>query len=297
MRLRPGALLRAALAVLLLALLWRLVDGGAAVRRLAGADAGLLAAAAAALVVQTLLSAWRWRLTAARLGLALRPAEALREYWLAQLVNQAVPGGVAGDAARALRQSGQAGLMASGQAVAFERLAGQLGLMAVMAAGFGGTLAVPGGLDWPLWVGGLWLAAGVAGLVLLAGVRRLAPGQAAAFRQAVGARGVRGVQAALSLGTASCNVAGFGLCAWAVGADLPAAGFVTLVPLVLMAMLVPLTIAGWGLREGAAAALFPLAGLAPAEGMAASLAFGLVMLGTAAPGLAGLVWPAPVPRA
>jgi hypothetical protein len=55
--------------------------------------------------------------------------------------------------------------------------------------------------------------------------------------------------------------------------------------MILLAMLIPLTIGGWGLREGAAAWLFPLAGATAAEGLAASVAFGLVFLCVALPGL------------
>ena len=56
-------------------------------------------------------------------------------------------------------------------------------------------------------------------------------------------------------------------------------------------MLLPVTVSGWGLREGAAAALFPLAGLTAAEGLAASVAFGVVLLVIALPGIAFLRTP------
>ncbi len=56
------------------------------------------------LTVQTLLSAWRWRLTARQLGLRIAPSQSVREYYLAQIVNQSLPGGMAGDVGRAERQ-------------------------------------------------------------------------------------------------------------------------------------------------------------------------------------------------
>jgi len=67
---------------------------------------------------------------------------------------------------------------------------------------------------------------------------------------------------------------------------------VTLIPLILTAMLIPLSVAGWGWREGAAAALFPLAGAAPDAGLAASAAFGALMLAAAMPGALWLTRPA-----
>ncbi len=115
--------LQFALAAGLLALLWHVADGAEAVQRLAGAEPLLLAAALAALTLQTVLSALRWRLTAAQLGLCLDRGRAVREYYLSQIVNQALPGGVLGDAGRAVRARAPAGLMISGQRVRTARRA------------------------------------------------------------------------------------------------------------------------------------------------------------------------------
>jgi hypothetical protein len=51
-----------------------------------------------------------------------------------------------------------------------------------------------------------------------------------------------------------------------------------LVPLILAAMLIPLTVGGWGWREGAAAALFPLAGASSVAGVSAGIVFGGAIL-------------------
>jgi hypothetical protein len=55
--------------------------------------------------------------------------------------------------------------------------------------------------------------------------------------------------------------------------------------MVLFAMLLPISIAGWGLREGAAVILLPIAGFSATEGLAASVTFGLVSLVAVIPGL------------
>lgn len=280
----------------LLVWLWHAADGAEAMRRLAGAQAGWLLAALAALSAQIVLSALRWRLTAARLGIAIDGATAVREYYLSQIVNQALPGGVLGDAGRAVRARAQAGLLASGQAVVFERLAGQIAIFALLAVAFGATLAVPGGLDWPGWAS--WPVAALIGTglglpLILWGAARIVRGRMGRMltrlwdrlHLCLFAREVRGRQALLSIGTALANVAGFAFCAEAVGAPIPMAAALALVPVILCAMVVPLTIGGWGLREGAAAAFLPLAGLSPAEAMAASIAFGLVFLAASLPGL------------
>lgn len=298
-RIHPALIRAAQIAVAagLFTVLWHLADGADAVHRLASANPGWLIAAICALSVQTILSALRWRLTAAQLGITLGRRTALREYYLSQIVNQTLPGGFLGDASRAVRARSQAGLLASGQAVVFERLAGQIAMFALLAVTFFATLAVPGGLDWPGW-----LLPGVA--VFLLGGFAVPPGLWAASHILPGrvgrglsdlwqglvltlaAPGVRWKQLGLSAGTALCNVAAFGFCARAIGADLSLVALLTLVPLILFAMIIPLSVSGWGLREGAAAALFPLAGGTAPEGLAASVAFGLVFFVAVLPGVA-----------
>ena len=73
-------------------------------------------------------------------------------------------------------------------------------------------------------------------------------------------------------------------CGRALGADISAITVITVVPAVLMAMLLPVSIAGWGLREMAAAALWPLAGMSAADGIAIATLYGLVVLTGSLPG-------------
>lgn len=290
----PLWLLRAAqISVLigLVVLLLRSVDWRASVALMASADLRWLGAAAVILILQTVLSALRWRVTAGRLGIALSTGQAIREYFLSQLVNQSLPGGVIGDANRAARTKGQAGLMASGQAVVFERLAGQLGLLAVLVLGLVVAAIEPTSMDWPLWLVAP-VAASLCVLVCLAAVSAIVVRMSGrtgnvlrSFAHAVAAPDIVMTQAALSLGTAICNVAAFVFCTVALGVNFPILAIATLVPLILSAMALPVSISGWGLREGTAAALFPLVGATASEGLATSVAFGLVFLATMVPGL------------
>jgi len=282
----------------LLALLWQIADGPETARILATAEPIWLLASFAALTLQTVLSAMRWQLTAAQLGIKLPQLHALREYYLAQMVNQAVPGGVVGDAARAVRSRDQVGLMGSGQAVVFERLAGQIAMFVTMACAFLATLLAPDGFEWPAW-----LVPPVLLVILIGALSPFAffmatrlPGRVAAslrglwqsLVKALASRHVLPRQIALSLGTTFCNLAAFAFCAQAVGLTLQPIIVLALVPLILFTMLIPLTISGWGVREGAAAALLPLAGASASEGFAASVAFGLVLLVAVLPGFLAL---------
>ena len=293
-------------AVALLALLWHATDGPDALHRLASSDLRWLALALLALTLQTLLSALRWRVTARQLGITLGTRRAIAEYYLSQVVNQSLPGGVIGDAGRAVRSRGEAGLMAAGLAVMFERLAGQIALMATFAVAFVVTVLMPGGLDWPGWVAVpvatvLGVSLLLPGLVIAGALLPGAPGQAlrrarATLHRALLARDVLVTQSVLSFGTTVCNLAAFAFCARAVGVNLGLAAVAGLVPLVLFAMLIPISVSGWGLREGAAAAVLPLAGVTASGALAASVAFGLAVLVSVLPGLVFL-WRAPAATA
>ncbi|MCC6009073.1 MAG: flippase-like domain-containing protein [Rhodobacteraceae bacterium] len=277
MRRRLWWMARLLVAAGLLALVARLVDAPAALALLGGASPQWLALAFGLLSAQIVLSALRWRLTADRLGHAFGAGQAIREYYLGVLANFALPGGVLGDAARAVRARHGAGLGVAVQAVVLERMAGQVALVLAL---------IPGLLLWP----GLapWGLALAAALLVAAGGLVTGPGRRAGriVARAWLSRGAWPAQAGLSAAILAANLGAFAACAAATGVPLPATAALVLIPLALAAMLIPVSVAGWGLREGAAALLWPLAGLSAEAGVAASIAFGLVALAAVLPGLA-----------
>jgi uncharacterized membrane protein YbhN (UPF0104 family) len=273
--------LHLAVPVAMLLLLWHLADGPMALAHLRMADPLWLALALVAVLAQTLLSALRWRLVAGALGMNLPLRRAVTEYFVAQVVNQTLPGGIPGDAARAIRARGQGGLRRAAETVVVERLAGQVALFALMIPAIALSMAL-GGIGWPAWVAWV-LAVSVTAIALLATKLSL-PAWAKPLR-VLRAPHVWPGQVAIGAAIVLLNIAAFACAARATGTPLSVEAMATLVPLILTAMLVPLSIGGWGWREGAAAALFPLAGASPAAGLAASAAFGAVVLLAALPGI------------
>lgn len=290
-----GRSLQILAAIAVLALLWSRLDGPQALRLLAEARPEWLAAALVALTAQTILSAVRWRWTARLLGQRIPLRHAVSEYYLGQVVNQSLPGGVLGDAGRAVRTRHEAGLRRAGAAVAIERLAGQIALLLVLGAALLCVALVPGGMTVPIPlqvlvafipVGCLLAALAVRFSAALPGrLGELAQDLRLAVAQALFTRRAFPRQAALNLAITGSNLAAFAFCARATGTSLSPVEVAVLVPLILLTMIVPVTISGWGLREGAAAGLFPIVGASASAGMAASLAFGLVFLASTAPGL------------
>ena len=86
----------------------------------------------------------------------------------------------------------------------------------------------------------------------------------------------------------SSSIVGVGTSLWilALGnsVDAPLAAFLVLAPLITMVTTVPISIGGWGVREGATVAALGLLGVAPASALAVSVQFGLVMLVVGAAG-------------
>ncbi|MCF3972774.1 lysylphosphatidylglycerol synthase transmembrane domain-containing protein [Paracoccus salsus] len=293
-----AGLARLFVAACLVGLVLAALDAGDAIARLRAVEPGWVLASLAALTAQTLLSAWRWRLTAGRLGVHVAPRRAVAEYYLAQLVNQTVPGGMVGDVGRALRSSGEAGMMPAAQAVALERLMGNVMLMMVMVFALGTGWLMPSArnvLPASLWsVGIVALAVLAMGALVAASTGRGRVGRALAAQRrtattALLAPSVLWRQLLLSLIAVLANLGAFYFAARATGVDLPPVAALVLTPLILFTMLIPITVSGWGLREGAAAGLFPLAGFSPEAGLAASIAFGLIFLLGSLPGLAVMV--------
>ena len=257
-------------------------------------------------VMQVALSAWRWRFTAQSLGLSMPYRQAVREYYLASFVNQVLPGGVLGDAYRAKRHADQSPQKGPAWlAVIIERLSGQLALALVAVVVItqtapwqpaletlkAGSLAriTVGGL--PLW--GLAIAGVTIGLVVGLAIkftrgRAIWKAVSGSLHQAFWPPQRAGLQLASSLAIVGTYMAVFVLAAWSIGVDQSGPMLLAVAPALLLAMVVPLTVSGWGLRELMAAGVWSSLGLDPAQGVAVSVAYGVMIFLIALPGL--LMW-------
>lgn len=283
-------LLRIGVSLLLIGLLiWR-IDHEALWQLLRQAQPAWLLAAGVFLTGQIIISAWRWRYTAKQLGLPLRWRIAVSEYYLAVLLNQVLPGGIIGDAHRAWRHSGTLTRRSPAfQAVMIERFSGQLG-MVMLAAGTWWLMPInpfrAGEVGYLLI--GFGLLAGAIGIVLWILQRQAQIADwLAALRIALLNPPVFLTQFSASLLAAIACVAGFACCVIALDtqASSELTSWLPLIPWVLFTMLIPITVAGWGLRESAAGLLWALIALPATEGVAAAVLFGLISLLSSLPGV------------
>ncbi len=274
-------------------------------------DPLVVLAAVGVAVLTTVCCAWRWCAVAAGLGLRLRIGEAVPAYFRSQLLNATLPGGVLGDVDRGLRQ--RSATRATGlRTVAWERVLGQVVqvLMAVavltmvpspltgqVRTVWRDGLAGLRGLGEGSWAGALVVAgpvlALVAGAVVLFGRTRRRYRSGARRRRILAAdwRGIRAVPRALPVIAVTSVVAVCGhvvvflLAARSVNPDLRPGMLVPMALLVLVVGALPVNLAGWGPREGAAAWVFGLAGLGGAQGLSVSVLYGVLALVGTLPGV------------
>lgn len=254
-----------------------------------------VAAAAVLTGVATTACGWRWSRVARGLAVDVGLGAAVRGCYRAQLLNLLLPGGVVGDLHRGLRHGRDTGRTARAlRSVAWERTAGQavqVGVLVVV------LLVVPGRLpSAPGYAAAACLAVLGAALALRARwVRarasgfRLVAAVTADVRQGLLAPEAWPAVVAGSVVALAAHVATFVVAARSVGVVTPLVELVPLALLVLTAAALPVGLAGWGPREGAAVAVFAAAGLGAATGATVAAAYGLLVLATHLPALVLLV--------
>jgi uncharacterized membrane protein YbhN (UPF0104 family) len=276
-------------------LVWRL-GTGPVVHGIRTVDPWSVVVATTVAAVTTVCAAWRWHLVAAALHAPVRLRTAVAACYRAQFLNLTLPGGVLGDVHRGMRHGRDRGhVVLSLRSVGWERTCGQV----VQLALAGLVLLV---LPSPLGPAGRAVGAAAVGLLAFAvvGLRSVPYAGDTAWGRA--AEVLRADLRALTLAPAATwrvvlasvvvvmgHVATFALAARVTGAAVPLGELVPVALLVLVVSGLPLNVAGWGPREGAAAWAFAAAGWDAAQGLAAAVAYGVLVLVANLPGAAVFV--------
>ena len=294
-------LLKAAVSILLIYLSLRAVNLAALGDRLSRIDAGWIAAAFFLQMLQIALLAYRWQTIVACCGPILPFAATLRIIIIASFFNQVLPSTVGGDAARIwmLRRTGSSWASAA-YSVVIDRIVGVLALATLVIVCLPWTLTLlhnPTARALLLLIG----IGAIAGAIVFLAIgllrwpilqrwgmtRHLVEASRIAWRLCRSWRLLATVGAAsfaihlLTIAAAWCMVQ-------SVAASVDFVMLLFLIPPVLLIATVPISIAGWGLREGSMIVAFSYAGLAQSDGLIVSVLIGLVMFGIGAVG--GIVW-------
>lgn len=215
--------------------------------------------------------------------------------------NQVLPGSVGGDIIRIaqLRATGMS-LRVSTNSVLLERLSGLYALILLMVALSPIVEPMLPGRSLVALAAGLGGLA-TAGFIILAYVDRLVPNwRPLAFAKkalaAVRSDYLRLVKnRSTTVYTLLLGAISWSLNLWAiyvlcigVGIELPVATCFFFGGLSVLASVLPISMAGWGVREGAMVALFGFMDIPPAQAMTVSVTFGVLMILTSLP--AGLLW-------
>lgn len=295
-----GCGLKAVVTGVLVWLVLRGVDLGAAVDRMAGLSPGAAALAVALLILHCFVAGWRWRLVMRLFGPTLPLRSAIRLFFEGYFFNNALPSTIGGDGVRiwrAVRLGLPLGASVSG--VLLDRVTGLTGLFILVAAGQ--PLLYTRIADPAIRLAfAAILMAGVAVIALLMLARfipkRLIPTRlhedidtlSAATHAAY-------LQPAVSLPVLGLSVVVHGLIVLtvyviAIGLGLNVGLFesLVLVPAVILLSTLPVSLGGWGLREGLMVIALGLAGVPAEAALTVSVLFGIVQIVAGLPG--GALW-------
>jgi uncharacterized membrane protein YbhN (UPF0104 family) len=288
-------LLRLAAGVTVLWFLWRQLGAAPFKDGLRAVTWQAVVAAVILTVLTTACSAWRWRVVARALGVDIRLPGAVGAYYRSLFLNSVLVGGVLGDVHRAVTHGRRTGDVVRGlRAVGWERLHGQVVQAAVTAVVLL-TLPSPVRPALPYVLAGVAGIAGCGALVVRGAARRgqsrltrAAQAVTADLRHGLLDRYVWPQLLLASVLVVAGHTATFVIAARVAGATAPIGELVAMLMVIQCAVVIPVGVGGWGLREGAAAWAFAAAGLGAATGVTVATLYAVLMLLAVAPG-AGLL--------
>jgi len=254
-----------------------------------------------ALLSQFLVAVLRWRLVTAAIGTPLSVRLALRFFTIGAFFNQTLPSSIGGDAFRVwyAHRDGR-GLGEAFSGVFVDRLSALFVIVLVMVASLPWLFAL---LTDPLarWSMAVVMVGGSAAFAALFALplsffgifERWAVTRPIMIVVRDAGRALLGRQAGLAVGAASLVLLMLSalvlyLAGRAIGTDLGLDHCLLLMPPIVAISVLPISLAGWGLREGAVVVGFGFAGIAQADALAASLLFGLLLALVSLPG--GVLW-------
>lgn len=263
-------------------------------------DFSLLGAAIALTIAQVLVGALRWHVVLKALGQRIPLLRTTVLFVISVFFNICLPGGVGGDVYRIwqIRRDG-APLMAAVNSVLLDRIFVVFVLLLGILAGYPWIAGRLSGLSFlpflPLLAGlGLVVMGTIMGLdCILQRWRRFRPVDALAIlgrdvRRVALLLPSNAVAVALAAASIAFYCASVYLVAQSLRVPLSLGDCLLVVPPVMLLMLLPVTIAGWGLREGGMVVVLGAMGVVPQAAFAVSILIGVVVMVVSLAG--GALW-------
>jgi uncharacterized membrane protein YbhN (UPF0104 family) len=289
--------------VLSAGLIWYIfgrIDFFSAWATMASIPPGAVMAALGILMVQLVLSSFRLKELLRQLGRDCGLPSLLDICWIGSFFSQTLISFVGGDAMRVWRMVRfKIPVALATQAVLLDRLAGFGGIVVVLLATI--PFLVPLLQSLEMEIGLLLIAGGVLGFLFSVLALRRLPEQFTRYRIVAVladfvARGIyiarSGRGAAIVVGLSVliqfANVLVLYILARGLSINLGFGMFLIFMPTVLFLSMLPISIAGWGVREGAMVGALAVVGVPAHQSLALSICFGLALVFISLPG--GLIW-------
>ena len=286
-------LIKAAISALLLYLSLRRVDLSHVGQRLSDVDWSWIAAVLVLMAVQVALNAWRWREIVGVCYVTLRTSTALGYSFIGQFFSQVLPSTIGGDAVRMwLLARGGAGWPAAIYSVFIDRVVGVAALATLVTVCLPWTLALvqdPIARVGALFAAAVFLSLGHSRLTIMERwwpTRHLATASRLAWKLCTSSAALKVAAIAIVVHLFTVFEAWAAARAAHASVDIVQTLFVVL-PVILVST-IPISIAGWGVRESAMVMAFSYAGLAESDGLIVSIIYGATTLAIGAAG--GIVW-------
>ena len=288
--------IRLAVTVVLLLLIGHNVDLEESLASVAMLSPGTVLLALALQLASNSVAGLRWYLIMRRIGSRQSALFFLQSYFKGAFFNQGLPTSIGGDAVRIMDCTASGHTALDGfSGVFIDRFVGLAGLLLlnICALLFNRTI-LPARVYFPLLaILGLLFAV----LVALFYVRRIPLfmrhrwlgfiGQLSTrYHQVYATPGSVVLQLGLSVLIHLLAMTAFSVLGVSVGLDYPLTTYLVLVPPVVLLTILPISLAGWGVREGAMIGFFLLIGADHARVLTFSVLYGLLALASSLPGLA-----------
>lgn len=285
-------------------LIWWLlgqIEWDTMVARLREVDPAFLVLALATVLVAYNLLIVRWWAVNKGISIALPLGRTIRYSWIGAFFNQTLPSTVGGDAVRIwyLYRTGET-LVRATSSLLLDRLCGLSGLLLIvlfcqpLIFEFVPSAAARWGLAALVGAGG----AAIIAFVLMGRFRILLLDRWAVTRHLVAiARDANtlirnpiagGLALFFSIGLQLLIVVTVWLVGQSMGGVITFAQSLAFVPPVVLAATMPISVAGWGVREGAMVVALGYVGVSATDAVTISVIFGLLMITAGLPG--GLIW-------
>ncbi len=261
---------------------------------LAKSHGGYILIAFAAQMASTFLAAYRWRLIMKELGFKERVSFYVQSYFKGTFFNQVLPGSIGGDAVRILDLTQKEyDKKDAFYGVFVDRVVGLVGLLVlnlIANVAFYGTFP-----QWLFNLVTLITLGGIAGFVVmlnldkftfLSGIKGLDLLHRLGLRMhnLYHSRTLLLKHISISVVVHLFSVIAIYFLALSVDVWENIGVFLVAVPPVFLLTIVPISLAGWGVREGAMVGILMLVGIAKAKILAISILYGILLILTALPG-------------